>query len=292
MKKNFRNKSNKNFYQLKNLKWTTKEMKINQFNSENKNQNYLKKSDSMNNLKEKPWNKGFIYENIYNYNTTKHKNVFINEIGTNEMNCYCNANKKNNMILKNNYSNKRDKNKLTEKLGTNIKISLNPFGRNSKRIQLMSHSFSNNKFFANKRINLESLDHKNYKDFNEIPKSSFYNNPDKLTKLWNDLSILKPYRKLFNIILSQLSEERKADIYNREFNELNEIKNNLQFLSASVYYRQKTLESLGYLNEKLGFSLKNVQVESKEVIIKKISKKIENLREYTVNICFLMEKIK
>ena len=33
MKKNFRNKSNKNFYQLKNLKWTTKEMKINQFNS-------------------------------------------------------------------------------------------------------------------------------------------------------------------------------------------------------------------------------------------------------------------
>ena len=43
MKKNFRNKSNKNFYQLKNLKWTTKEMKINQFNSENKNQNYLKK---------------------------------------------------------------------------------------------------------------------------------------------------------------------------------------------------------------------------------------------------------
>ena len=292
MKKNFRNKSNKNFYQLKNLKWTTKEMKINQFNSENKNQNYLKKSDSMNNLKEKPWNKGFIYENIYNYNTTKHKNGFINEIGTNEMNCYCNANKKNNMILKNNYSNKRDKNKLTEKLGTNIKISLNPFGRNSKRIQLMSHSFSTDKFFANKRINLESLDHKNYKDFNEIPKSSFYNNPDKLTKLWNDLSILKPYRKLFNIILSQLSEERKADIYNREFNELNEIKNNLQFLSASVYYRQKTLESLGYLNEKLGFSLKNVQVESKEVIIKKISKKIENLREYTVNICFLMEKIK
>ena len=122
-------------------------MKINQFNSENKNQNYLKKSDSMNNLKEKPWNKGFIYENIYNYNTTKHKNVFINEIGTNEMNCYCNANKKNNMILKNNYSNKRDKNKLTEKLGTNIKISLNPFGRNSKRIQLMSHSFSTDYLF-------------------------------------------------------------------------------------------------------------------------------------------------
>ena len=95
-----------------------------------------------------------------------------------------------------------------------------------------------------------------------------------------------------NLLTTQLSQESKEDFCEREFNDLFELKNNLRFLSTSVFYRIKTLENLSSLNDKLGDILQNKQSESKEIILKKISKNIENLREHTVNICFLMQKIK
>jgi hypothetical protein len=202
------------------------------------------------------------------------------------MNCYQNAIKKNTLILKNFYSNKNVKKKFTEEFGkTNIRINLKPMGKNLKKTKLMNNSFSTNKFIANKRMTLDSFGNKNI--YNRIINNSNNNesNPDKLIKLWNDLCIGKPYRELFNIILSQLSEERKADICQKEFNELNELKNDLHFLSMSVYYRLKILEELNDLNDKLGFILKNKQSESNEILLKRISKKIENLRERIDEFC-------
>ena len=293
MKNIFKNQNNNNFYILKEIQWTNKAMKMNQLNERIKNQRSPKNVDSINSFKEKSWNQRFIYDSIQNYDATKDKNVLANLIGVDEMNCYHNAIKKNNLILKSFYSNNKYKRKSTEEFGkTNLRINLKPIGNNLKKSKLMNNSFSTNKFITNKRISLESFDNKN--SFNKKLNSDINSNnyPDKLSKLWNDLCILHPYRELFNIILSNLSEERKEDICKREFKELNEIKNDLESLSGSVYYRFKILEELNDLNDKLGFILKNNQTNSKEVILKKISKKIEHLREHTINICFSMQKIK
>ena len=293
MKNVFKNRNNSNFYLLKELQWTNKAMKMNQLNQKIRSQSNPQNMDSINYLKEKSWNKRFIYDNIQNYDASKDKNVLANFLGVDEMNCYHNAIKKNNLILKNFYTNKKVKKKFTEEFGkTNIRINLKPMGKNLKKAKLMNNSFSTNKFITNKRMTLDSFGNKNI--YNRIINNSNNNesNPDKLIKLWNDLCIGKPYRELFNIILSQLSEERKAGICQKEFNELNELKNDLHFLSMSVYYRLKILEELSDLNDKLGFILKNKQSESNEILLKRISKKIENLREHTVNVCFSMQKIK
>ena len=294
MKKVFKNRNNSNFYLLKELQWTNKAMKMNQLNQKIRSQSNPQNMDSINYLKEKSWNKRFIYDSIQNYDASKDKNVLANFLGVDEMNCYHNAIKKNTLILKNIYSNKNIKKKFTEEFGkTNIRINLKPMGKTLQKTKIMNNSFSTNKFITNKRMTLDSFGNKNI--FNSIINNNNNNsesNPDKLIKIWNDLCIHKPYRELFNIILSQLSEERKADICEKEFKELNELKNDLHFLSMSVYYRLKILEELNDLNDKLGVILKNKQAESNEVILKRISKKIENLREHTINICFSMQKIK
>jgi hypothetical protein len=262
MKKVFKNRNNSNFYLLKELQWTNKAMKMNQLNQKIRSQSNPQNMDSINYLKEKSWNKRFIYDNIQNYDASKDKNVLANFLGVDEMNCYHNAIKKNTLILKNFYSNKNVKKKFTEEFGkTNIRINLKPMGKTLQKTKLMNNSFSTNKFITNKRMTLDSFGNKNI--FNNIINNNNNNsesNPDKLIKIWNDLCVHKPYRELFNIILSQLSEERKVDICEKEFNELNELKNDLHFLSMSVYYRLKILEELNDLNDKLGVILKNKRI--------------------------------
>ena len=292
MKQIFKNRNNSNFYYLKELQWTNKAMKMNQLNQYIRNKNNFQGIDSINHLKEKSWNKRFIYDSIQNYDSSKDKNVMANLLGVDEMNCYHNAIKKNNLILKSFYSNNKSKKKLTEECGkTNIGINLNPLAKNLKKIKLMNNSFSTNKFITNKHITIESFD-TNKNSMKKLNNNTTNINPDILIKLWDNLCIIPAYRELFNVILSQLSEERKKDICEREYMELNELKNNLQLLSTSVYYRLKILEELNNLNDKLGFVLKSKQTISNEIVLKKISKKIESLREHTINICFLMKKIK
>ena len=291
MKKIFKYRNNSNFYHLKQLQWSNKAMKGNKL-IRNNSQNI----DSINYLKEKSWNKRFIYDKIQNYDSTKDKNVFANLLNMDEMNCYHNAIKKNDLIMKSFYSNNKFKRKPAEEYNkTNIKITLNPLGKNITKTKIINNSFSTNKFVTKNRITFESLEKKRY-DVNEMSSNEnlnkINNNPQKLNKIWKDLCILQPYKDLFNIILSQLSEERKADICEREYKELYDIRKNILLLSASVYYRIKILEDLKNLNDKLGITLKSKQITSNEVIIKNISDKIENLREHTINICFLMRKIK
>ena len=293
MKKLFQSKNNNNFYFLKEIQWSNKAMKLNPLISQFKNTNKLKNKSPLNYCKEKSWNKRFIYDKIQNYDSSKDRN-FIASISRNDvMNCYHNAIKKNDIIMKSFYPNKKKKKIRAEEYNkTNIRITLNPMGKNLKKAQIMHNSFSTNNI---KNSRLFSSDF--VKNKIELPNftkllSNEKNSPDKITKIWNDLCILEPYRELFSILITQLSDKGKADFCEREFNELFELKNNLQLLSTSVYYRTKILENINDLNDQLGDMLRNKQSVSNEVILKKLSKKIENLREHTINICLLMQKIK
>ena len=296
MKKVFQAKNNDNFYYLKELQWSNKAMKLNPLNPKVRNKNNLQNINQANFLKEKSWNKRFIYNKIQNYDSAKDKNVVASFSKNDDMNCYHNAMKKNDFIIKNFYSNNKVKKKgPMEYNKTNIRVNLNPMGKNVKRTKITNNSFSSNNinFKNNRMLSTDFVQTK--KEFYDITKflsSSSHNSPDKLTRIWNDLCILEPYRELFSIITTQLSDKSKEDFCEREFNELYELRTNLQLLSTSVYYRHKILENLNFLNDKLGIILRSKQNNSNEVLLKKISKKIENLREHTVNICFLMQKIK
>ena len=294
MKKVFQTKNNNNFYYLKELQWSNQAMKLNPFNQIIKNQNNIQNINPANYIKEKSWNKRFIYNKIQNYDSAKDRNFIASISKNDDMNCYHNALKKNDIIIKNYYTNNKNKKKAVEYNKTNIRVSLNPMGQNLKKAKIINNSFSNNNInFKNNRLfSSDFIQKKN--QINEFSKflGNNPNSPDKLNRIWNDLCILEPYRELFSILITQLSDKNKEDFCEREFNELYELKTNLQLLSTSVYYRNKIIENLNYLNDKLGIMLRSKQTVSNEVILKKMSKKIENLREHTVNICFLMQKIK
>ena len=293
MKKLFQTKNNNNFYFLKEIQWSNKAMKLNPINSQFKGTNKLKNKSSVNYCKEKSWNKRFIYDKIQNYDSSKDRNFIASISRNDDMNCYHNAIKKNEIIMKSFYPNKKNKKiKAEEYNKTNIRITLNPMGKNMKKAQIMHNSFSTNNIKNSRLFSSDFVQNKNeLTNFKKL-LSNEKNSPDKITKIWNDLCILEPYRELFSILITQLSDKGKADFCEREFNELLELKNNLQLLSTSVFYRSKILENINDLNDQLGDMLRNKQSASNEVILKKISKKIENLREHTVNICLLMQKIK
>ena len=278
-------KNNNNFYYIKELQWANRAAKLNSLYPKINQQSNQPIIDPIASQKEKSWNNRFVYSKIPNYDATKDKNVIDpNLLKIPKNNCYYNAIRNNNTI--NNPSSKRNIRGRIYK--SNERTYLNCSNKNSQISNIISPNSSSKDLYLNNNINNRIIS-----PFVKVNKNNNKNNnPDKLTKLWNDLCIQEPYRELFNLILNQLNEERKNDIYEREFNELSELKKNLQIVSSSVYFRIKTLEELSDLNDKLGLILKSKQTDSNEVVLKNISKKIQNLREYTVNICFAMKKIK
>ena len=288
-KKPFRMKNNKNFYYIKELQWTNKAAKMNSIYQKLNSQNTTTKLESLTLQKEKLWNDRFVYSKIPKYDAAKDKNVLDpNLLKIPTMNCYYNvikSSKSNNNILSSK-KNIREKNPISYHKSTE-KTYLNCSAKNVLNSKFLSQNSSSKDIFTTNNINSRIFS----PQINDNNKNS-QNNADKLIKLWNDLCIQEPYRELFNIILSQLNEQRKNDISQKEYNELSELRNNIQVLSLNVYYRLKTLEDLNNLNDKLGLTLKSKQTTSNEIILKNISKKIENLREYTVNLCLAMKAIK
>ena len=286
----FRKKNNNNFYYLKELQWTNKAAKLNSLQQKLNSKNSLNnqpKIEQINLIKEKSWNNRFVYSKIPNYDATKDKNVLDpNLLKVPSCNCYYNAIKNNN--TNNNQPSRRNLRGKNHSLNykTMERTYLNCSEKNIQNSKMLNHNSSYKEIFISSKTNSRIFS----PQINDTNNGQYYS--DKLTKLWNDLCILEPYRELFNLIISQLNDEKKNDIYKREINELSELKNNIQILSALVYYRTKTLEELNLLNDKLGLILKSKQTSSNEVVLKNISKKIENLREYTVNLCFTMKKIK
>ena len=156
MKKVFQTKNNDNFYYLKELQWSNKAMKLNPLNPQIRSKNNIQNVNQSNFLKEKSWNKRFIYNKIQNYDSAKDKNVVASFSKNDEMNCYHNALKKNDFIIKNFYSNNKVKKKgPVEYNKTNIRVNLNPMGKNIKRAKITNNSFSCNninfKYYPSKK---------------------------------------------------------------------------------------------------------------------------------------------
>lgn len=288
MTMSFGKKNNNNFYYIKELQWSNKASKSNSYYPILNSKNISTKIDPISYQKEKLWNNRFIYSKIPKYDAAKDKNVLDpNLLKVPKMNCYYNAIKYNTIINNISSTKKNFRRKLpSSSLKTNEKTYLNCSVKVLQKSRILSHNSSSKDIFPKNNNRLFSP---------QIFDNNSQNNgknTEKLIQIWDDLCVQEPYRELFNILLNQLNEKRKKDINEREFNELLELKNNIKILSANVYYRLKTLEELNNLNDKLGLILKSKQISSNEVVLKNISKKIENLREYTVNICFSMKKIK
>ena len=155
MKKVFQAKNNEKFYYLKELHWSNKVMKLNQLNTRITNQNNnIQNKNSTNFLKENSWNKRFIYNKIQDYDSTKDKNFIPSLSKNDDRNCYYNAMKKNDRIIKSFYANSKGKKKGSlEYNKTNIKFNLNPYGKFVKKTKLTNNSFSNNNYnFKNNRM--------------------------------------------------------------------------------------------------------------------------------------------
>ena len=285
MKKRNETVDNHNFYHLKELQWKNKS------NLRLLDKNYLQNVDSINYLKENSWNKRFIYNKIENYDSSKDKNVMANMLNLDKMNCYHNALKKNDIIVKTFYSNNRRKKVFGDEYNkTNLKVILNPMGRNLGKARIIKKSASTNKFSTTKKINFDSSEKEN--SINKSKNNKYNIIPEKLIKIWKYLSIRQTYQDSFNINLKRLTMQMQKELCEREYNELYELRNDLQLLSTSVYYRSYILDGIHFFNEKLGINLRTKLTNSSEVLLKKISKKINDLREHTINICFLMKKIK
>ena len=133
---------NKNFYYIKEIQWSNRAMKLNQLNEKLNNINNIQ---NKNTIKEDLWNKRFIYYKMQNYDSSKDKNVIAGITNNDEMNCYHNALKKNEIIKKNYHQINQNRKKLAEELNkTKIKIRLNPLGKMIKKSKIMHNSFSTN----------------------------------------------------------------------------------------------------------------------------------------------------
>ena len=126
--------------------------------------------------------------------------------------------------------------------------------RNKSNIGNHLYNLNNNKF-STKNLNSNPI-FNNLNNNNENENQELYNIPNynSLIQLWKDFGVFDSYQELFNMILNQLNEEEKEDLCNKETNELNELKKNIDSLVKEIQLRKKTIEELEILNEKLGES--------------------------------------
>ena len=116
---------------------------------------------------------------------------------------------------------------------------------------------------------------------------------ESVDKMWNSLYIPHSYRELFNVILYQLEdEEEKNKLIENEFNELKELINDIEALLYNIKMRKEIINELRDMNNRLRLIFKTESEESNFKIVMMMSNKIEKMREYTINICFYMKKIK
>ena len=236
---------------------------------------------SIKEMKEIAWNQRFIYNKIPKYDSFKDKNVLCNKKYANFINY------------------KKIDNYLKSKSPKNYLLNQTNIDNNNQ------NESNNTFFFSSKTRRIETFSAKN-KNFSFCSKNSlspisrhninilYFDNPNLITlkNLWDELEILKPYRNYFNYIYKELEPEYKEELYQKEIQELNEIKIIIKSLKYYIGLRIKIIEEIKDLNEKLGKELVNKNNNGKEIILKEISNKIILLREQTINICQNMKKLK
>ena len=273
--------------------------------SANKMKRKIKRVKSVNALREKQWDDRFIYDKIPLYDSKNDKNVMINlnpkchsgnrKFGNKGINFpdsslflyrplsnkitvnHLIINSKNNLAMASTKS--RDINCRNESaLGSKYKSCIN-HGTN------YSNGIEKYKLTENKNNTKNSIDTNNFNVINII-------NMNNLMKMWDDLAVNINYRKLFEVIYKELDEENKEELYKKETNELNKIKNCINDLKQSIEKRINIIQELFDLNVKLNTEIINKDNKCNEIILGEISDKINELRRHTVNVCKSMKKIK
>ena len=149
--------------------------------------------------------------------------------------------------------------------------------------------------FKNKIDNLTQQN-----SLSSVLKSGFDSNHDEinkknlsnLKKIWEEFNINEQYRKYFTYIYNELDDDYKQQLYQKEKEELNNVKTCIKDLKYFINLREKELSNIKILNDNLGKELLNKNYNEKEMILNEISDKFISLREHTVKICKSMKKLK
>ena len=231
--------------------------------------------DFLNFLKRKEFSNNFIYARAFNkvktrnmklYKFTPKKISIKKSISTSKIN-----NNNNTLLIPKTIIRNKNKNKSEESYMSPAYISDDAKERNFQADKI-TISKENNIIIENKKESNKSL--------------------ESIKSLWESLCVPMTYCELFHVILSQLDEIDKNKLIENEFNDLNELKNDIDTLLCIIKMRSETLNELKEMNDKLKLIFKKESEESNDLLVKNISSKIEKLRNYTISICFCMKKIK
>ena len=273
--------------------------------SANKMKRKIKRVKSVNALREKNWDDRFIYDKIPLYDSKNDKNVLIN------LNTKCHSgNRKfgnkginfpdNSLQLYRPLSNKTTMNHLLINSKNNLMVPSaksrdinfrNEIVLGNKYKSFLDHgtNYTNGiekyKLTENKNTTKNNIDTNNFNVINII-------NMNNLKKMWDDLAVNINYRKLFEVIYKELDEENKEELYKKETNELNKVKNYINSLKQNIEKRINTIQELFDLNVKLNTEIINKDNKCNEMILGEIADKINELRMHTVNVCKAMQRVK
>ena len=273
--------------------------------SANKMKRKIKRVKSVNALREKNWDDRFIYDKIPLYDSKNDKNVLIN------LNTKCHSgNRKfgnkginfpdNSLQLYRPLSNKTTMNHLLINSKNNLMVPSaksrdinfrNEIALGNKYKSFLDHgtNYTNGiekyKLTENKNTTKNNIDTNSFNVINII-------NMNNLKKMWDDLAVNINYRKLFEVIYKELDEENKEELYKKETNELNKVKNYINSLKQNIEKRINTIQELFDLNVKLNTEIINKDNKCNEMILGEIADKINELRMHTVNVCKAMQRVK
>ena len=242
---------------------------------------------SMASMPKKPWNRRFIYNKIPDYYKIQNKNIYLHKKPrVHSMN-------KNNVFDDNYLSYKQSK------INNNKKKNIKGFNRTtSDFFSQNSYMTNNNEFSLNSRnigspLTNSALNRNNLYKENlnlKLNVNSNDENFNSIKKLWNELCVYMSYREVFIIIYNQLTGEEKEQFYEKEFNELNSVKNDIRTLNYYMEQRTLVLKDLYEQNIKLN-RINNSDDVIKEILAEMCSL-IEKLRETTIDVTYAMRKLK
>ena len=237
--------------------------------------------------KEISWDNNFLFQKIKNKNNSQEKIKFNKKNWTHKNSLHSSHKNITNFFEKNlNITNNSILDKILNKTPNN---PIYPRNRLLSYRKKMIFS-AKNKLDNLTQRNIYTPQLKNEFNFTNVDVNS--TNLMNLEKKWNEFDINKQYRNYFKYIYRELEPEYKEELYNKEIEELNNVKKCIYDLKHFINLRTVDLCELKKLNDKLEQELINKNNNGKEAILNEISDKIISLREHTINICKSMRKLK
>ena len=159
---------------------------------------------------------------------------------------------------------------------------------NSYRLKMFYYDQNNKKNLTQKNFNMPKINNNFNLNYVDINSTNMIN----LEKMWDEFGINKQYRNYFKYIYKELETDYKENLYLKETEELNNIKNSIKDLKYFINLRKDVLNEIKVLNDRLQQELLEKNNNGKEQILKEIIDKINLLRKHTINVCHSMQKLK